>query len=384
MLNKLFKLIIYTLNIPLYWISYFIPKKKDLWIFGAWFGNKYADNSKYLYEFIYNNKKDISPVWLTDKRDVFNHLKSIKYPVSFKYSLYGYWLSARAEIIIVSTGMSDVNRYVSTTEKKIMLWHGTLLKTYDIKPYFEGFKYEVNKIIFPFNISNYEKIISTSEEVSKIYRRTFQNIKDVAITGYPRNDRLGHEIDKFSKIVTYLPTHRGEGNGKILKLFDTFDIEIINESFKRIEYVLKIKLHYYDLMMLKFNDMSNIKFIRDDTDVMDLMSDTHILITDYSGAYFDFLLTQRPIVFAAFDIDDYMMNDRAFNYDYDEIICGPKCSNWDEVMNAVSKYIEGDDKYEDKRKEMNHKFNECRDFNFSENVYEMIKNLVVNNKLIKG
>ena len=156
-----------------------------------------------------------------------------------------------------------------------------------------------------------------------------------------------------------------------------FTVKKINESFKRIGYVLKIKLHYYDLMMLKFPDLSNINFIKDDSEVMELMSETHILITDYSGAYFDFLLTQRPIVFAAFDIDDYVTNDRAFNYDYDEIICGPKCSNWNEVVDAVNQYIECDDKYADKRKEMNYKFNECQDFNFSENVYEMIKSLVV-------
>jgi CDP-glycerol glycerophosphotransferase (TagB/SpsB family) len=379
MLNNLLKLIIYTLNIPFYWISYFIPKKKNLWVFGAWFGNQYADNSKYLFEFIINNKKDIYPIWLTDKKKVFNHLKFIKYPVSFKYSLYGYWLSARAEVIIVSTGMRDVNRYVSTTKKKIMLWHGTPLKTIgnDITPFFKGFKYSVNKVIFPFNISIYEKIISTSNQVSQTYKKAFPNIKGVAITGYPRNDRLGHEINRFSKVVTYLPTHRGEGNKKVLKLFDSFDGIKINESFKRFGYVLIIKLHYYDLMMLKFNDLSNIKFIRDDTDVMELMSETHILITDYSGAYFDFLLTQRPIVFAAFDIDDYVSNDRTFYYDYDEIISGPKCSNWDEVVDAVRQYIEGDDKYIDKRNEMNCKFNECQGFNFSENVYEMIKSLAL-------
>jgi CDP-glycerol glycerophosphotransferase (TagB/SpsB family) len=381
MLNNLLKLVIYTLNIPLYWISYFVPKKKNLWVFGAWFGNKYADNSKYLYEFIINNKKEISPVWLTDKKEIFNHLISIKYPVSLKYSLYGYWLSARAEVIIVSTGMQDVNRYVSTTKKKVMLWHGTPLKMIgnDVKPYFDGLLHKIKIIIFPFTLSIYEKIISTSEKVSKTYRQAFPNVKDVVITGYPRNDRLGREINRFSKIVTYLPTHRGEGDGNILKLFDTFDVVKINESFKKFGYVLKIKLHYYDLMMLQFNDLSNIKFIRDDTDVMELMSETHILITDYSGAYFDFLLTQRPIIFLAFDIDDYVLNDRAFYYDYDEIICGPKCSNWDEVVDEVSQYINGDDKYKDKRNDMNYKFNECQDFNFSENVYEMIKNLVLVN-----
>jgi len=59
MLNKLFNIFIYTLNIPLYWISYFIPKKKNLWIFGAWFGYRYSDNSKYIFDYVNKNYKMI-------------------------------------------------------------------------------------------------------------------------------------------------------------------------------------------------------------------------------------------------------------------------------------------------------------------------------------
>ena len=41
----------------IYAISCLIPKSKNLWIFGAWRGQLYADNSKYLFEYVAENKK---------------------------------------------------------------------------------------------------------------------------------------------------------------------------------------------------------------------------------------------------------------------------------------------------------------------------------------
>ena len=45
-----------------YWFSRLIPKKKGLWIFGAWYGEKYGDNTKYLFEHINKNEPDIRSV----------------------------------------------------------------------------------------------------------------------------------------------------------------------------------------------------------------------------------------------------------------------------------------------------------------------------------
>ena len=49
---KLLKYIIYTFFIPFWWLQLLIPRNKNLWVFGAWFGEKYSDNAKVLFEYV--------------------------------------------------------------------------------------------------------------------------------------------------------------------------------------------------------------------------------------------------------------------------------------------------------------------------------------------
>ena len=51
-------------------ITGLIPKKKNLWLFGAWQARLYADNSKYLFEYINSNHQEINAVWLTREKSV--------------------------------------------------------------------------------------------------------------------------------------------------------------------------------------------------------------------------------------------------------------------------------------------------------------------------
>ncbi|MCP5462729.1 MAG: CDP-glycerol glycerophosphotransferase family protein [bacterium] len=53
----------------------FFPKKKNLWVFGAWFGEKFSDNSKYLFQYIATNHPEIQAVWLTKNKQTFNFLR---------------------------------------------------------------------------------------------------------------------------------------------------------------------------------------------------------------------------------------------------------------------------------------------------------------------
>ena len=55
-----------------YWFSQLVPKKKKLWVFGAWNGKKYGDNSKYLFEYINLNGTEIRPIWLTQNKQAYD------------------------------------------------------------------------------------------------------------------------------------------------------------------------------------------------------------------------------------------------------------------------------------------------------------------------
>ncbi len=46
-----------------------IPKSKKVWVFGAWFGKKFADNPKYFFNYIKNLPEGtIKPIWICKAR----------------------------------------------------------------------------------------------------------------------------------------------------------------------------------------------------------------------------------------------------------------------------------------------------------------------------
>ena len=105
--NKLISFIL----LPLFWISYFIPKKKNLWVFGAWFGERYSDNSRYLFEYVNDNIPEISAVWLTKSKSVISDIQTRGLTSKLINSVVGYFTTARAEVVILTNGYNDVNRF---------------------------------------------------------------------------------------------------------------------------------------------------------------------------------------------------------------------------------------------------------------------------------
>jgi CDP-glycerol glycerophosphotransferase len=77
-------------------------------------------------------------------------------------------------------------------------------------------------------------------------------------------------------------------------------------------------------------------------DIYETINRYDCLITDYSSIYFDFLLTNKPIVFSAFDLEVYKKNERQLYFDFDEVTLNPNCLNWTEVIERVIDLKEND------------------------------------------
>ena len=95
------------------------------------------------------------------------------------------------------------------------------------------------------------------------------------------------------------------------------------------------------------------------------------MLTDYCAAYFDFLLTEKPIIFTAFDLKEYISKSRELYFDYSETIAGPIAKNWVEVEQLLEKLLKYDE-FSKIRKTKNAYFNAFRDKNNSERVYKAI------------
>jgi len=105
-----------------------------------------------------------------------------------------------------------------------------------------------------------------------------------------------------------MPTHRNEGELDIGKLFLN-NINFIENFLQNNNIVLYIKLHYYHMKNMTQIDYSNIKLLFDDDieqDIYSIINTFDLLITDYSSIYFDYLLANKPIIFAPFDYEEYI------------------------------------------------------------------------------
>ena len=63
--------LLYIFFLPLWWLQLFSPRRRDVWIFGAWYGRRFSDNSKYLYMYVDENCPDIRN---TKVIDIYNEL----------------------------------------------------------------------------------------------------------------------------------------------------------------------------------------------------------------------------------------------------------------------------------------------------------------------
>ena len=385
MVKKLKRLFYLILGFILYRICSFIPKKNNRWIFGSWFGRSYSDNTKFFFEYINHKHKNIEAIWLTKDKSTIKKVRSLGYNIYHMHSIKGLWYSARANYVFTTSFIQNVLNPLAITKKTkiINLWHGTPLKVLgkDHNRNTETGNMKKNKLenislknkiwptIFPFIERPDDYFMVPSREALKTLSSAFpgNGITKHFISPYPRNDIFSKnepiENGSIKKII-YMPTWRSH-LGSSIDLFSDygFDTKKMNSFFEKHDFILDLKN--------SLTSSNRINLI-ETSDIYDIITDYDLLITDYSSIYFDYLYTNKPIIFTPFDLNDYLANDHKFYYSYDSVTPGPKCNNWTEVMENIDMFISTPEAFLDERKECCHRFNPVKDGSFSELLYEKI------------
>ena len=350
----------------------FRKRDKDLFVFGSWLGKSFSDNSKWLY--LYCLSQGIKAVWITDNPEVFNQLSNKKMPVQMKNSKDGITSCKKAKYVITCTNLCDVNDEFVGGAVLINLWHGIPLKKIGYDDYITGKAHSIiNRIAYAIKWLPLRKqyAVSTSGFVTSIFESAFRlNRRHVLELGYPRNDCFFNgtlKKTKYSKhlqynfLVSYLPTHRNEGKTN-LNVEKIFDLGVLNEFCKKNNILFLIKKHFYHSS--ERSNLSNYSNIIDltgkDIDPQQLLFDTDILISDYSGAYIDYLLLDRPIVFYAFDFQNYLLNDREMYINYLDAVTSEPCYSFDELMIRIDGIVKSGFKLDERHHKVKNLF-------FSEN-----------------
>ncbi len=359
-MDKISKLIIYFAWLPLYLISYAIPKKKNLWVFGSWGGYAYADNPKYLFEYVTKNYSEVKCVWLTYSKKVIKDLRHANMEVHHIYSFWGIWYCMRANVGIISHGMVDLNRYVCARQKIVETWHGIPMKPVlrsDKKIEAVNKNKSINRLkyIFPFlnkavQFEDFFAIVGSSDYTNNILEKVFGENAPIVSTGFPRLDgmfnpdfncgvakNIEYLHKKGKKVGIYMPTYRREKEFDIVSYF-VDNIDLIESSAERLGMVLYIKIHPFDLQKFPDNFTSgSVIFLSDsdiENDIYKVLSLFDFLITDYSSVLFDFLIVSKPVFLLTPDRDSYISSNGDFVFDYKNLNF-PTYIEWKELLNSL-------------------------------------------------
>ena len=76
--------------------------------------------------------------------------------------------------------------------------------------------------------------------------------------------------------------------------------------------------------------------------IEELLTVADVCITDYSSLIFEYSLFERPMVFFAYDMENYL-DERGFYYPVGEMMPGPVCRTTKEVVDILPKTDAGFD-----------------------------------------
>jgi len=218
-------------------------------------------------------------------------------------------------------------------------------------------------------------------------------LSQIKITGYPRNDILFknnrqeigfvNELKRtlgVNKFILYAPTFRNNYEDNI-KIFDGLNTKELGECLTINNAAFFIKMHpkFYDFTpIISINSDDRVYWLRDkeNFELNGLLPEIDLLITDYSGAYFDYLLLNRPIIFTPFDFVQYISKDRELYESYNEATPGIKCYNWNEVIKSIEIILRGEDNFIIERHKAIMKYHTFTDANSSKRVVEMVKEIL--------
>lgn len=350
-MTAMLRLISNIIYIPFWYLLRCFPRNPNLWVFGAWFGEKYTDNAKELFEYVTANDEAVKAVWITRSKHIYSTLKQQNIECYMNNSVLGVLTCIRAKLFIFSSSKYDINPLLTNGATKIQTWHGAPMKQIGLDNLFDKHdaKHRFIKFMFPFlHEYDYDYVVSSAAFFDPFLCSAFDVRKDQIITsGYPRNDvfyqkkqseYLIYLMGKFEnpKIICYLPTFRD--NDVNIDLFFQFGFELAvwEKYLDETNTLLVLKPHFASRHLFDKLKSERIIYINDDqeSDLNLFMKDVDVLITDYSGAYFDFKLLSKAIILAPFDLEEYISFSRDLYIEYGSLE-ELKCENWNEILIAL-------------------------------------------------
>lgn len=356
MMQIIYKLKCAAINLLVLLLNLFIRRDKQVFLFGAWMGSKFADNSRFWFQFLHENKEKYGirrVIWVTRNKEVFAEMISMGYEVHMMRSGKSIYWHLKAGVHVICNMFAQTGKYsgdilgeLSFGAKRIVLWHGVGIKAcgyltnpmsaraHDIST-LEFEKMNRRSIIRTFlSVGGWRDryFLTTGKENTRVYMLDFRISKDRIIeANYPReNDnfvlmkkeievshKIQEAISQGKKIVLYLPTFRNcSTENERSKYIYPLRIDGFVDYIKKNNILWIEKLHSSDSSSGVKEAYDNVFLLGKDFDVNVIYKYIELLITDFSSASSDCIFRWKKTISFVPDFEQYRDDDRGFVNDY--------------------------------------------------------------------
>ena len=334
--NIIFFLITIIIN------TFIIKRDQSTVLVGSWMGQKFADNSRFLFQFLSYNKNQLGLkkiIWATRNEGLYRELTDMKYDcclMNTRESMYWH-LKSGIHILCNATSSdgrfgADLDTKFSYGAKKIQLWHGVGVKAIGANSNF--YRMDESKT---FNRLYLKKefgieggwgnafFLCTSPHNMAINLSNENYIKKyMFISAYPRYCKCLQYLDEEKTVITrlsekqfsilYLPTFRSVDTGYIHPLNNNNLRHLIKED----ESLLWLEKQHSASKNSdgSFETLESVMVLDTNFDVNVLIDYVNVVITDYSSVAFDAFHKNIPAVLFTPDLETYQMKDKGLLVDY--------------------------------------------------------------------
>lgn len=296
-------------------------------VFDNYMGNGYGCNPKYVLKCILEMPQErtegLDLVWITKTPELLRPILPARVRIVLYNSEQAFYEYATAKLWVKNFQMVHLLNQGLLKKKEqiyIQMWHGS----FGIKK-IEGDCGYLNAdkawlALAKKNAAYTDFWISNSRFESDVYKNAFWGAGKILEYGHPRND-LFFEQDQLQykrkvqetygiapekKLFFYMPTFRDQDHGLLQPLPYERIAEELGSRFGG-EWVCLVRLHPRRVSPKQIEALKE-QSVMDATmypDVQELLAAADAMVTDYSSAIFDFLLTKRPGFILAEDYDAY-------------------------------------------------------------------------------
>lgn len=357
-------------------LSKLMPRNPKCIAMGAWYGNFYSDNPKYLAEYLLQNT-DYRIFWIGNSQMADNLPKHANLQFVLKGSLRAYWILLRAKFWFCCTGRGvDLTGLpIHGGATCVNLWHGTPSgKRSDHNtvwdknsPLGRGIRGALERA-YALMLSGQRDWLTVAndteaETLTIGFPCAFSTDKALKI-GTPRYDFLIHnatntslicalkekyarilKFDPARKIITYMPTWRSAG-GKIFCFYnlpatDQKDMKKLLDAHNAV-LIEKHHVHTYELYPPPSESDCSIAVkgeLQSQIDTQELLLISDILITDYSSVYVDFGVIKRPTIHYMYELSDFEKSDTGIPDNFANIVGGPIVKDISTLKHEIARLL---------------------------------------------